>query len=83
MHNMMGRVGLFECQTVGEYFIWSNRHKHDLICSRIDHVLGNIVWFVKYVLCKIEVLPSHISDQCPLLIEIEIPAVARKIKFKL
>lgn len=33
LKNIMGSVGLFECQSVGGHFTWLNRHKQGIIYS--------------------------------------------------
>lgn len=58
---MMDNAGLYDCQMTGAYFTWSNKYKNDLIYSRIDHVLGNVDWFLRYWICSVEALPMHIS----------------------
>lgn len=78
LRKMMENAELFECKLASEHFTWSNRHKQDLILSRIDHVLGNVPCCLQYGQCNTEVLMPSISDHSPLSIELEIP-IKKKI----
>lgn len=73
---MMENTGLYACQTLEEYFTWSNKHSDGLIYA---HVIRNVNWFQQYVRCLIEVLTSHISDHCPIQIKMEAPKQIRSL----
>lgn len=42
MTTMMDNVGMFEMDSVKDYYTWSNKQVEWTIYSRIDGVLGNI-----------------------------------------
>lgn len=62
LRNLMDHAGLFEKDSTGEYFTWTNKHSIGTIYSKIDHVLGNIDWLQDNTDVKLEILPPSISD---------------------
>lgn len=57
-------------RSIGQLFSWSNRGEGDKrIWSRIDHCVGNPLWFVKYTEVQVQYLHPEISDHSPLLIQ--------------
>lgn len=42
LQNMVNRVGLFEMESKGDFYMWFNKHSIDPIYSRIDRLLGNV-----------------------------------------
>lgn len=64
LRNLMDHAGLFEKDSTGEYFTWTNKHSIGTIYSKIDHVLGNIVWLQDNTDVKLEILPPSIFDHC-------------------
>lgn len=79
---MMDTVDLFEHDTIGNHFTWTNKHVQGVIYSRIDRALCNQSWFTQYPNCKIEVLDAHISDHNPLLVQMECRIVMPTSVFK-
>lgn len=67
---MMEEVGLYEHETKGEHFTWSERHINGTIYSQIDRVICNREWFISFPSCDIEIMLTHISDHNPLNINI-------------
>lgn len=65
-----------------ETYTWFNMHKEDPICSRIDHVLGNVEWNLQFGHCRCEVLLAHILDHYPLLTDLVIPSRRKRYQFK-
>lgn len=65
---MMSDTQLFEHDTRGNYFTWSNKQVQGLIYSRIDRAICNREWFMRYPDYDIEVLQAHISDHSPIRI---------------
>lgn len=60
LNNMMNETKLFEHDTRGNHFTWTNKQVQGLIYSRIDRAICIREWFVKYPDCEIEVLQAHI-----------------------
>ncbi|XP_058748823.1 uncharacterized protein LOC131621801 [Vicia villosa] len=73
---LMESLGLFEHDTKGPHFTWSNKHADGLIYSRIDRALCNRQWFTKYQDSVIEILQPHISDHSPLKLSLETTTVS-------
>lgn len=69
--NMMNINGLYEADTKGCHFTWSNKHNNDVIYYRIDHMMGNIEWFQRYQDVVVEVMTPNISNHAPIRIRIE------------
>ena len=42
--NMMEKIDLFEKESNGDHFTWSNKQSNSTIYSKIDSVLGNLSW---------------------------------------
>lgn len=66
LENMMRHASIYEHETKGAYFAWSNRHASGTIYSRIDRAICNRSWFLQYSECEIEVMTAHISYHYPL-----------------
>jgi hypothetical protein len=62
---MMTEIGLYEHDTRGIHFTWSNRHTNGGIYSRIDRAICNKEWFLNFPNCEVEVLNPHIFDHSP------------------
>lgn len=75
---MMVEVGLCEINMVGNEYTWSNKHSQCVIYSKIDRALGNMDWFQKYHWVNVDVLEPHISDHCPLYLNVQVPAMVRR-----
>ncbi|XP_058768939.1 uncharacterized protein LOC131642737 [Vicia villosa] len=54
---LMQRIGLFEANTRGSYYTWTNKSTSNPIYSRIDRMIGNSDWFQRFSDAIIEVLP--------------------------
>jgi hypothetical protein len=70
MDCMMDEIGLYEHDTRGSHFTWSNRQTNGVIYSRIDRAICNREWFINYPNCEVEVLNPHISDHSPLRVRL-------------
>ncbi|XP_058763491.1 uncharacterized protein LOC131636928 [Vicia villosa] len=82
LSHMMHTCGLYEAETRGGHFTWSNNHTTDVIYSRIDHMLGNLAWFQRYPEAIVEVLAPSISDHAPIRVRAEQQAPLRRGMFK-
>lgn len=65
----MRHANLFEHDTRGSHYTWTNKHVTGAIHSRIDRALCNRAWFLVFPDCEIEVLNAHISDHTPLKVK--------------
>ncbi|CAI8597958.1 unnamed protein product [Vicia faba] len=70
LENLMNAANLFELDTIGYFYTWSNKHKNDLIYSRIDRAIGNMEWFHTCPNYILEILKCHISDHSPLILSL-------------
>ncbi|CAL0333248.1 unnamed protein product [Lupinus luteus] len=66
---MMQSLSLFEAESQGPHFTWSNKQMDGTIYSRIDRAICNVAWFQKFQHMRVEILPSGISDHAPILIQ--------------
>ncbi|XP_058776279.1 uncharacterized protein LOC131650591 [Vicia villosa] len=80
--DMMEKNGLFEAETKGSHFTWSNKHSFGAIYSRIDRLIGNSLWFSTYQDIIVEILPPHISDHSPIRVRTLAAQHRRKHTFK-
>ncbi|CAK8564653.1 unnamed protein product [Lathyrus sativus] len=60
--SMMENVGLFEKESKGSYYTWSNNHTAGTIYSHIDHVLANVEWLQQNTDITLHMLPPSVSD---------------------
>ncbi|CAK8532778.1 unnamed protein product [Lathyrus sativus] len=65
--SMMDNVGLFEKESKGSYYTWSNNHTAGTIYSRIDHVLANVEWLQQHTDITLHILPPSVLDHSLLL----------------
>lgn len=66
---MMERVGLFEMDSCGEYFTWSNKQTDNTICSRIDRCICNLSWHQLHADSTLMVMPPSVSDHAMLYLK--------------
>lgn len=71
LEQMMLNAGLFEHETRGPHFTWSNNQLNGVIYSKIDRALCNRNWFLTYPNCDIEILNNHILDHNPLRVNFQ------------
>lgn len=67
---MMLTTWIFEANTKGPHFTWSNKHTKGTVYSRINHILGNGDWFLKYQEANVYVMNTIISDHAPITMDI-------------
>ncbi|CAI8610538.1 unnamed protein product [Vicia faba] len=70
---MMRRKELFEMDSRGDYFTWSNKRIVGTIYSRIDRVLGNVDWSQAQLNTTIKILPPSVSDHALLYLSNHVP----------
>lgn len=68
---MMTNIGLYEHDTRGGHYTWSNIHQHGTIYSIIDRAIFNGEWFLKFPNCEMDVLLPHICDHSPLKVNLD------------
>ncbi|KAI5424694.1 hypothetical protein KIW84_030759 [Lathyrus oleraceus] len=59
---MMDRVGLFEKDSNGEYYTWSNKQARSIICIGIDKVIGNLSWHQQQVDTSLRIMEPNVSN---------------------
>lgn len=82
---MTNVTGLFEHNTHGNHHTWSNKHTNEIVYSKMDRVICNMEWYLKYPNSEIQIMPLHISDHAPLKVVIDpnIPSKKRtQARFK-
>lgn len=62
LREMMSRVGLYEMDTCGDFFTWTNKQADNTIYSRIDRFLGNLNWLQMHIDSTLKILAPSISD---------------------
>lgn len=60
MEEMKSQTSLFEHETKGVHFTWTNKHSSNTLYSRIYKVICNRDWFIAYLNCEIKVLNAHV-----------------------
>ncbi|XP_058775224.1 uncharacterized protein LOC131649480 [Vicia villosa] len=78
----MGERNLFEMDSTGDYYTWSNKHVEGTIYSRIDRVLDNVEWFQNNINTSLQVLPPSVSDHGLLFLQNQEPQYPKKPRFK-
>ncbi|CAK8536492.1 unnamed protein product [Lathyrus sativus] len=83
LRSLMDHAGLYEKESMGDYYTWTNKHSIGTIYSKIDHVLGNIAWLQENINLKLEILPPSISDHCLLKLNADVVnrTVQKNFKF--
>jgi hypothetical protein len=82
LRDMMYCTGLFEKDSIGDYYTWTNKHTVGTIYSRIDHVFGNLEWLQANSHMQLEILPPSVSDHSLLCLRDSEPREARSTNFK-
>eukprot|EP00256_Glycine_max_P036920 XP_006584238.1 uncharacterized protein LOC102664824 [Glycine max] len=62
LREMMSRVGLYEMDTCGDFFTWTNKQADNTIYSRIDRFLGNLNWLQMHIDSTLKILAPSVSD---------------------
>lgn len=76
---MMSMVGLFEKDSVDDYYKWSNKQTKGAIYCRI---LGNMDWLQDNIGYTLKILPPNVSDHALLCLSGQEKQVIRKTHFK-
>ncbi|MCH98402.1 hypothetical protein A2U01_0019404, partial [Trifolium medium] len=67
LSNMMNATSLYEMDSRGDHYTWSNKQSDCAIYSRIDRVIGNIDWLQKDF--TLTVMHPSVSDHALLCLE--------------
>ncbi|CAK8578896.1 unnamed protein product [Lathyrus sativus] len=80
---MMSKTGLYEKDSGGDYFTWSNKQGDNSIYSRIDHVLCNVEWLQQNGNTKLMNMNPNISDHAMLVLHdnIEVQQPSKGFRF--
>lgn len=79
---MMEGVGLDDMDSMGEFYSWSNKQVDNIIYSRINMVLGNVEWFIKYDDLTLTMKPPGIFDHAILYLKCKTQRLHHKRHFK-
>ncbi|XP_058756286.1 uncharacterized protein LOC131629522 [Vicia villosa] len=80
--SMMDRVGLFEKESKGDHYTWSNKHSTGTIYSRIDRVIGNLDWHQDNIDFVLVIMEPSVSDHCLLKLQQKHQGHHHKYHFK-
>ncbi|XP_058768747.1 uncharacterized protein LOC131642529 [Vicia villosa] len=80
--DMMNQTGLYEKESQGDYFTWTNKQKANAIYSRIDCLLGNTEWMQQNEDAELIVMSPSVSDHSMLALSTPDPIPQKRSKFK-
>lgn len=75
-------TSLFEHETIGPFFTWSNKQTSNPICSNIDRALVNTEWITSFPNSEAEMLNPHIFDHSPLRIKMDYNQHTKRTKHR-
>ncbi|CAK8532803.1 unnamed protein product [Lathyrus sativus] len=67
--SMMSATELYEMESTGDYFTWSNKQGENAIHYRIDKVLGNVEWMQKNVDIVLTNMTPSVTDHAMLVLK--------------
>lgn len=80
--NMMEKTGLFENDSSGDYYIWTNKQANNTIYSGIDRITGNFQWHVLHINTILYILGQGVSDRALLCLQKPEARLIRRSHFK-
>ncbi|XP_058722236.1 uncharacterized protein LOC131594157 [Vicia villosa] len=82
--SMMERTGLYEMDSTGDHFTWTNKQRDNAIYSRIDRILGNIDWHQQHMDFTLHIMSPSVFDHAMLCLkENQLSRIQRKhFKFR-
>ncbi|XP_058782827.1 uncharacterized protein LOC131657446 [Vicia villosa] len=69
LRDMMAATGLFEKESSGDHFTWSNNQVNGIIYSRIDRVIRNVIWQQQHADSKLQIMDHGVLDHALLCLE--------------
>lgn len=69
LKDMMDRVGIYEMNSEGDFYTWSNKQVDNVIYYRIDRVIGNIDWLQNNVDTTLTIISPSIPDPSMLVLK--------------
>lgn len=66
--NLMSNTELYEMESNGDCFTWSNRQGENAIYSRIDRILGNAEWMQHHIHSTLTNMTPNASDHAILVL---------------
>lgn len=82
LNYMMNKTELYEMESKGDYFSWSNKQGENAIHSRIDRILGNTVWMQKHVNVVLTNMSPNVFDHSILILNEQLQSPVRTYNFK-
>lgn len=80
--SMLSNTGLYEMESNGNYFTWSNKQGDNVIYSRIDRVLGNMEWMQEHMNAALTDMTPNVSDHAMLMLREKEQNQVRTTHFK-
>ncbi|KAI5433138.1 hypothetical protein KIW84_020430 [Lathyrus oleraceus] len=80
--NMMENTGLFEKDSNGDPFTWSNKNVNGTIYSRIYRVIGNMKWHQQNMVTTLKIMEPELSDHAMIFLQDQELRLTRKRQFK-
>lgn len=71
LEELMTNIGLYEHETKGSHYTWSNKNKQGTIYNKTDRAICNGEWYLTFPKCETEVLHPHISDYSPIKVNLD------------
>lgn len=80
--NMMERTELYDMDSKGDEFTWSNKQQENPTYTRIDRVMANVSWFQQNLSTFLFTLDYGTSHHAMIFLKEEIPMKPPKHNFK-
>ncbi|CAN1149242.1 hypothetical protein LINPERHAP2_LOCUS16915 [Linum perenne] len=79
----IGNMGLSDHRYSGPWFTWSNNCSAKPILRRLDRILINAAWMIKFSCSDVVVRPPLFSDHCSILLntDIKLKSLPKPFKF--
>ncbi|KAI5433137.1 hypothetical protein KIW84_020429 [Lathyrus oleraceus] len=76
--NMMENTDLFEKDSSGDPFTWSNKKVNGTIYSRIYRVIGNMKWHQQNMIITLKIMEPEVSDHAMIFLQDQELRLTRK-----
>ncbi|XVE56052.1 hypothetical protein DITRI_Ditri03aG0206000 [Diplodiscus trichospermus] len=65
------RISVSDHAYIGSFFTWTNNQHESFLARKLDRVLINDDWYLRFPHSRVEFLPPEISDHCLALIQLQ------------
>ncbi|XP_058746350.1 uncharacterized protein LOC131619250 [Vicia villosa] len=80
--NMMKNTGLYEMDSMGDHYTWTNKQQDNAIYSRIDRIIGNTDWMQQHMDYNLTIMAPSVSNHSLLCLRENINISIPKYHFK-